>query len=77
MSEYNRETGKLTLYLTELHAFHSTADHKLDDNPPLEFYSKKLQQFGYSVSNETEDKLDVRASKDEIFGLLSGQHIYL
>lgn len=77
MSEYNRETGSLTISLTELRDFHSTANHQLYDNPPIAFYSKKLQEFGYVVSNETEDELVVKAPEDEIFELLSGQQIYL
>ena len=77
MSVYTRETGILNLTLTELHDFHSTTDHKLGENPRINFYVEKLQNFGYDVSNVTEDNLDVKASENEIFELLSGQHIYL
>ncbi len=77
MSEYSRETGILTLTLVEMRDFHSTADRLPDEAPPVEFYVEKLKNFGYEVSNVTEDKLDVNAPEDEIFALLNGQHIYL
>lgn len=77
MSEYNRETGLFTLTLADAQNFHSTADHKLGENPPIEFYAEKLSNFGYVVSGVTADKLDVKAPEAEIFELLSGQHIYL
>ena len=77
MSEYNRETGILTLTLEDAQNFHRTADRKLGENPPIEFYVDKLKNFGYEVSNIMEDKLDVKAPEDEIFELLSGQQIYL
>jgi hypothetical protein len=77
MSEYNRETGILTLSLEDARNFHSTADHNLDENPPIEFYAEKLGKFGYEVSGVTTDKLEVKAPEAEIFELLSGQHIYL
>jgi hypothetical protein len=77
MSEYNRDTGILTLNLEDAHSFHSTADRLPDDAPPMEFYAEKLRKFGYEVSSVTEDKLDVKAPENEIWELLSGQHAYL
>lgn len=77
MSEYNRDTGILTLTLKDAQDFHRTSDRKLGENPPIEFYVEKLRNFGYDVSNITEDELDVKAPEDEIFELLSGQQIYL
>ncbi len=44
MSEYNRETGFLTLTLDELHDFHRTADRLPEEEaPPIEFYVEKLK----------------------------------
>ena len=77
MSEYNRETGYLTLTLDKLRDFHSTADRLPDEAPPIEFYIEKLKNFGYDVTNVTDNQLDIKAPEDEIFELLSGQHIYL
>ena len=77
MSEYNRETGFLTLTLDKLHDFHSTADRLPEETPPIEFYVEKLQSFNYEVDNVSNDKMDVKAPEHEIFELLSGQHIYL
>lgn len=77
MSEYNRDTGILTITLEAMLDFHHSADRKPDENPPIEFYVEKLTNFGYEVSGVTADKLDVKAPEDEIFELLSGQHIYL
>ena len=77
MSEYNRGTGILTLSLEDALDFHRSADRKLGENPPIEFYVEKLRNFGYEVSGVTADKLDVKAPEDEIFELLSGQSIYL
>lgn len=77
MGEYNRETGILTLTLKDAHSFHSTADRLPDVAPPIEFYVKKLREYGYQVNSVTEDKLEVKAPEDEIWELLSGQHIYL
>jgi hypothetical protein len=77
MTEYNRETGILSLSLKDAQNFHRTADHKLGENPPIDFYVEKLKNFGYEVSNATESKLDVKAPEDEIYELLSGQQIYL
>ena len=77
MSEYNRETGFLTLTLDNLHDFHSTADRLLEETPPIEFYVEKLKNFGHEVTNVADDQLDVKAPEDEICELLSGQHIYL
>jgi hypothetical protein len=77
MSEYHRETGILTLTLEDAHSFHSTADRRPDEFPPMTFYAEKLRKYGYEVSSVTADKLDVKAPEDEIWKLLSGQHIYL
>jgi hypothetical protein len=77
MSEYNRETGFLTLTLDKLHDFHSSADRLPEETPPIEFYVEKLKNFGHEVANVCDDQLDVKAPEDEIFELLSGQHIYL
>jgi len=77
VTEYNRETGFLTITLDNLHNFHSTADRLPEEAPPIEFYVKKLKNFGYEVVNATDAQLDVKAPEDEIFELLSGQHIYL
>lgn len=78
MSEYNRETGVLSLTLDKLHDFHRTADRLPEEEaPPIEFYVEKLNKFDYEVTNVTDDQLDVKAPEHEIFELLSGQHIYL
>lgn len=77
MSEYNRDTGILTLTLEDAHSFHSTADRLPDEKPPMQFYADKLRQSGYEVPLVTEDKLEVKAPEAEIWELLSGQHIYL
>jgi hypothetical protein len=77
MSEYKRETGILTLSLADARNFHHTADHKLGENPPIEFYAKKLRNFGYDVTRVGKDELDVKAPEDEIYEFLSGQMIYL
>lgn len=78
MSEYNRETGFLTLTLDKLHNFHRTADRLPEGPPPpIEFYVEKLKNFGHEVANVSSDQLDVKAPEHEIFELLSGQHIYL
>ena len=77
MSNYNRENGILTLTLQDAHSFHSTADRLPDVAPPMEFYADKLKQFGYEVSAITAESLDVKATENEIWELLSGQHIYL
>ena len=78
MSDYNRETGFLTLTLDRLHDFHRTADRLPEEEaPPIEFYVEKLKNFDYEVTNVTNDKIDVKAPEHEIFELLSGQHIYL
>ena len=77
MSEYNRETGILTLTLDDALNFHRTADRKLGEDPPMSFYAEKLKNFGYDVTNLGETALDVNAPEDEIYELLSGQQIYL
>jgi hypothetical protein len=77
MTEYNRETGFLTLTLDRLHDFHRTADRMPEEAPLIEFYVEKLKNFDYEVANVSDDKLDVKAPEHEIFELLSGQHIYL
>jgi len=77
LSNYDRETGILTLSLAEARGFHSTADRRPDEAPPIEFYVEKLKNFGYEVTMVTEDKLYIKAPENEIFELLSGQHIYL
>jgi len=78
MNEYNRETGFLTLTLDKLQDFHRTADRLPEEEaPPIDFYVEKLKNFGHEVTNVTDDQLDVKATQDEIFSLLSGQHIYL
>jgi len=77
MSEYNRETGILILTLDKLHDYHRTADRIPGKAPPIEFYVEKLENFGHEVTNVSDDQLHVKAPEDEIFELLSGQHIYL
>jgi hypothetical protein len=77
MTEYNRETGFLTLTLDRLHDFHRTADRMPEGAPSIEFYVEKLKNFDYEVANVSDDKMDVKAPEHEIFELLSGQHIYL
>jgi len=78
MSDYNRETGFLTLTLDRLHDFHRTADRLPEEEAPaIEFYIEKLKNFDYEVANVSNDKLDVKAPEHEIFELLNGQHIYL
>jgi tRNA G26 N,N-dimethylase Trm1 len=77
MSRYNRDTGILILTLEDAHSFHSTTDRLHDEAPPMEFYAKKLRQFGYEVSSVTEESLEVKAPENEIWELLSGQHAYL
>jgi len=78
MSEYNRETGFLTLTLEQLHNFHRTADRLPEaEAPQIEFYVEKLKNTGYEVENVSDDQLAVKAPEHEIFELLSGQHIYL
>ena len=77
MSRYNRDTGILILTLEDAHSFHSTTDRLPDEAPPMEFYAKKLRQFGYEVSSVTEESLEVKAPENEIWELLSGQHAYL
>ena len=53
------------------------SDRLPEEAPPIEFYVEKLKNFGHEVANATDDQLDVKAPEDEIFELLSGQHIYL
>ncbi len=77
MSEYNRETGFLTLTLDKLHDFHRTANRLPGETPPIEFYVEKLKNFDYEVANVSNDKMEVKAPEHEIFELLNGQHIYL
>ena len=77
MSNYNRDTGILTLTLADAHSFHSTADRLPDEAPPMEFYAEKLRKFGYEVTSVTDESLDVTAPENEIWELLSGQHAYL
>lgn len=77
MSEYKRKTGILTLSLEDALNFHRTTDHKLGENPPIEFYAEKLRNFGYDVTRVGKDELDVKAPEDEIYEFLSGQLIYL
>ena len=77
MTEYNRETGFLTLTLDRLHDFHRTADRMPEETPSIAFYVEKLKNFDYEVANVSDDKMDVKAPEHEIFELLSGQHIYL
>jgi hypothetical protein len=77
MSSYNRDTGMLTLTLEDLHSFHSTADRLPDVAPPIQFYVEKLGKFGYEVTLLSEDNLAVKATENEIWEFLSGQHIYL
>ena len=77
MTEYNRESGILTLSLKDAHAFHRTADRMPDEKPSIEFYVEKLRKFGYEVSSVTEESLEVNALEIEIWNLLSGQHAYL
>ena len=77
MSNYNRDTGILTLTLADAHSFHSTADRLPDEAPPMEFYAEKLRKFGYEVTSVTGESLEVKAPENEIWELLSGQHAYL
>ncbi len=77
MSDFNRETGFLTLTLDRLHDFHRSADRLPDEAPPIEFYIDKLKNFDYEIANVSNNKIDVKAPEHEIFELLSGQHIYL
>lgn len=77
MSNYNLDTGILTLSLEDAHSFHSTSDRMPDEAPSMEFYAEKLRKFGYEVSAVTDDSLDVMAPEIEIWELLSGQHAYL
>jgi len=77
MSEFNRDSGILTLTLEDAHTFHSTADRLPDAALPMEFYAEKLRKFGYEVLSVTEDTLEVKAPENEIWELLSGQHAYL
>lgn len=77
MSNYNRDTGILTLSLADAHSFHSTADRMPDEAPSMEFYAAKLRKFGYEVTSVTDESLDVKAPENEIWELLSGQHAYL
>ena len=77
MSVYNRKTGILTLTLEDAHSFHSTADRLPDQSPPMEFYANKLRASGYEVISVSEDSLEVSATQNEIWELLSGQHTYL
>ncbi len=78
MSDFNRETGFLTLTHDKLHDFHRTADRLPEEEaPPMEFYVEKLKNFGHEIANVTDGQLDVKAPEHEIFELLSGQHIYL
>ena len=77
MSEYNRNTGILTLTLEDAHTFHSTADRLPDIAPGMEFYAEKLRKSGYEVISVSEDQLKVKAPENEIWELLSGQHAYL
>ena len=77
MSEYNRDTGILRLTLEDAHIYHSTADRRPDEKPAMEFYADKLRDFGYEIISVTGDYLEVRATQNEIWELLSGQHTYL
>jgi len=63
MTEYNRETGILTLTLNEAHSFHSTSDRMPETAPPMEFYAEKLRKFGYEVTHISADKLRSRHLK--------------
>ena len=77
MSNYNRDTGILTLTLEEARSFHSTADRIPDEAPSMEFYAEKLRKFGYEVTSVTDNSLEVKAPENVIWELLSGQHAYL
>lgn len=77
MSEYNRETGILTLTLEDAHTFHRTQDRKPGEMPPMSFYADKLSGFGHKVTRVTDDYLEVEATQDEVWELLAGQHTYL
>jgi hypothetical protein len=77
MTEYNRDTGILTLSLEDAHSFHSTAERLPDKSPPMEYYAEKLRGFGYKVISVSENCLEVEAPQNEIWELLSGQHTYL
>jgi len=77
MSEYNRDTGILTLTLDEAHIYHSTADRLPEIAPGMEFYADKLRKFGYEIISVSKENLKVKAPENEIWELLSGQHVYL
>ncbi len=77
MSNYDRESGLLSLSLQELQDFHRSADRNIEETPGIQFYADKLSAFGHEVTNINDDSLQVKAPADEIFELLSGQHIYL
>jgi len=77
MSAYDRKTGVLTLTLDEAHIYHSTADRLPDVAPGMEFYAEKLRKSGYEIISVAADHLQVKAPENEIWELLSGQHVYL
>ena len=77
MSTYDRNTGILTLTLEDAHFFHSTADRLPNIAPGMKFYAEKLRKSGYEVITVSESGLEVKATENEIWELLSGQHAYL
>lgn len=76
MGDYNHESGVFTLTLAEAREFHHTRDRP-EDPPPMDYYAEKLQQIGFDVVSISEDALEVKASPDEVWEVLSGQTPFL
>jgi hypothetical protein len=75
-SHYDRERGILTITLDDLWDYHRTRDRP-EVKPAIEYYVEKLNRHGYDVVAVHADSLEVRATHNEIWEVLSGQHSYL
>jgi len=76
MGDYDRESGIFKLTAAEARHYHRTADRPVAP-PPMRYYADKLQQLGFDVIAISEDALEVKATPDEVWEVLSGQHPFL
>ncbi|MCI0401227.1 MAG: hypothetical protein L0Y67_04080 [Gammaproteobacteria bacterium] len=76
MEEYDHNTGIFRLSAEMARHYHRTADRPVDP-PEMTFYAEKFTALGFDVISVSDAELQIKASHDEIWEILSGQHPYL
>ncbi len=76
MEEYDRNTGIFKLSPEMAREYHRTPDRP-DDPPAMTYDAEKFRALGFDIVTVCEAVLEIKATPEVVWEILSGQHPYL